>query len=61
MRKRDAAGILACLTEDSEGWPHEGPLAPHGMAVRGKAEGAREPAALKDSNWKTIDREENKP
>lgn len=61
MHKRDAAGILACLTEDSEGWLHEGTLAPHGIAVRGKAEGAREPATLKDSNWKDIDREEKKP
>lgn len=33
----DAAAILACVTDDFEWWLHEGPEAPHGRLVRGRA------------------------
>lgn len=43
----DAAGILACVTDDFEWWLHEGPEAPHGRIVRGRAALEAELAARK--------------
>jgi len=43
----DAAGVLACVTEDFEWRLHEGPETPQGRVVRGTAEVAAELAARK--------------
>ena len=43
----DAADILECVTDDFEWWLHEGPEAPHGRVVRGRAALEAELAARK--------------